>query len=224
MIAFIKQLINWIGRLFRWLMEKKRLYFSIFAVPVIIIFCCLIFNNAEKSIRISGLLLQLMGLGAVVWGIYDIRKLFGKPSVSKLFHDWVNRLPKFKPKSTPILVQPGYVTASASIDGIIIGKPKSDSIAERVEELEKGLIEARAMIKEAQNNIKEESRKQAQELKNEQRERETEDLKIVKLLEESVAGGLSLEVMGVFWLFAGITCATIPKEILTGIKIILYHL
>ena len=69
-------------------------------------------------------------------------------------------------------------------------------------------------------HFKEKSRKQVQELKNEQRKRETEDLKIVKLLEESVVGGLSLEVMGVLWLFAGITCATIPKELLCVFSIL----
>ena len=47
----------------------------------------------------------------------------------------------------------------------------------------------------------------------EQREREGGDRENADLLKELSTGGLSIEWMGLVWLYVGIACATIPDEI-----------
>lgn len=53
---------------------------------------------SERSIRLSGLALQLGGIITVVWGVVSTRQFFGLPPVRSVLASWWSRAP-FKPRN-----------------------------------------------------------------------------------------------------------------------------
>src|SRR3954452_4255273 len=54
------------------------------------------FYPSEKSIRLWGLFLQECGVGTVIWGVWNTRKLFGRPSFVARIPMWWQRRPTFR--------------------------------------------------------------------------------------------------------------------------------
>ena len=50
--------------------------------------------KSEPAFRITGMALQLLGLGTVAWGIRKTRELFGRPSMRERFLGWWHRRPR----------------------------------------------------------------------------------------------------------------------------------
>lgn len=69
------------------------------------------------------------------------------------------------------------------------------------------------LVHETRTKIADEARNRRSELESERQEREQGDNKTKRLIEEAAAGGLDLEVTGVFWLFVGVILATASGEI-----------
>src|SRR3954462_7728239 len=52
--------------------------------------------QSEPVVRITGLVLQLLGIGTVAWGISETRALFGQPSLASKTKAWLARFPLLK--------------------------------------------------------------------------------------------------------------------------------
>ena len=50
-------------------------------------------NTPEPVIRLTGLVLQLLGIATVIWGISETRALFGHPSLRSKAKAWLGRFP-----------------------------------------------------------------------------------------------------------------------------------
>ena len=68
----------WLRALWNWLSELKHFWLAV-AVTGIALLISLRPGTAECTIRLSGLALQILGIGTVAWGISETRALFGRP-------------------------------------------------------------------------------------------------------------------------------------------------
>ena len=50
-------------------------------------------HMTESVIRLTGLVLQLLGISTVIWGISETRALFGHPSFASKAKAWLSRFP-----------------------------------------------------------------------------------------------------------------------------------
>src|SRR3546814_19763489 len=83
-------LIVWLRALWFWLTEPRHFWLATFVVALALVFA-LRRGTTEPEIRISGLLLQILGIGTVVWGIRETRseeRRVGKECVSTCSSRW----------------------------------------------------------------------------------------------------------------------------------------
>ena len=86
-------------------------------------------------------------------------------------------------------------------------------IETRVHHLEQTVARLGGELSEAKRTIDDTDRKQQERLRIEAQQREAADEQTRKQLEEAVAGGLHLEMIGVCWIALGIFFATASNEI-----------
>jgi len=158
--------------------------------------------------------LQVLGLATVAVGLRETRKLFSRPTLLDLAKNWLTRFPAFYLRTRIVTGTANLVFGSASVcaHGTVTTN-RDASVEERVARLERDLSQVTLAIQETQRRIAEDAQRQTSALQSERRERETEDARTQKLLQEAMAGGLHLEMIGVFWLFFGIILATASFEI-----------
>jgi len=214
MIAWLKRLRNWVVRVFAWLGDARQVWVAVLTIPGVFLICWAAIPSWEPRIRITGMCLELLGLGTVAYGLREIRKLFNQPSMIEVALQWLGSFPKFKFEAR-IVAGTGHIElGGAAVTAFgTASLAATVSLEERVAFLEKGLNQTNVLIHETQRKIEDEARKRGSTLDAERREREAGDTKNHKLLQEAMAGGLYLETTGVLWLFCGITLATASSDI-----------
>jgi hypothetical protein len=75
-----------------WLAEARHAWLSVAVIAVALV-VSLRPHTAEPVIRLTGLVLQLMGIATVIWGISETRTLFGHPSLMRKAKVWLGIFP-----------------------------------------------------------------------------------------------------------------------------------
>ena len=82
--------------MFFWLVSTKNPVFGVISVALVIFLSYLTFDNWEQRFRISGMVLQLLGVGTVVVGLIDIHNLFGGGGVTEYIKNVFASFPRLK--------------------------------------------------------------------------------------------------------------------------------
>ena len=168
----------------------------------------------EPRLRIAGLILQLLGLGTVIWGLRDIRKLFGRPSLLEDAAARLRRFPRYKANVAPVILSGSIALGRVAVSGrILVSLPPTASVEERIAALEQAQRQQSDLIADIPGRIHKEAQVRATELESERRERAVGDNKIQGVLEEASAGGLPVARVGALWLFVGLILGTASTEI-----------
>lgn len=77
----------------RWLLYEPRHFWLCASVCAAAIVVVLRQGGAEPVVRLTGLVLQLLGIVTVVWGIVEMRQFFGMQPSLKSVADWLSRFP-----------------------------------------------------------------------------------------------------------------------------------
>ncbi len=211
---WVSRIRGWAARIAIWLIDPWRAWSALALVLLMPLVCSTMFSGWEQRLRISGMLLELLGLSTVAMGLHQTRKLFQRPSLGPLFVDWIRRFPRFR-VDTRINVPTAATTVTAHAPTIheLTFTNSSASINERVSALEKALKEVNNQIQQVQRDIQDEGRNRQSEHSAEQQQREAKERKLRTLIEESSAGGLYIETIGVLWLLVGVVLATSSNEL-----------
>lgn len=212
-----RKFYRWVDALRRWVAEP---YFAWLTIAVIAVALIVAFRNRdEATIRITGLILQLLGIATVAWGIYATRKFFGRPSVLTLFCHWFGRFPRFTGRT---------ISASANIEGISLTLDASAyvwtnpgpqaTIEERIKALEDNLHDVNKRLLSTQSDVNQRFHKLVADLEQEKNERTEADRETGEKLEATETGGLHISAMGLLWLFIGLIMSTMPTELVKLIK------
>lgn len=164
----------------------------------------------EPRLRLTGLILQLLGIGTVAKGLHDTRKRFERRGLWESWRASRKRFPPFKADYSYV----GSGSVRLAGVGALTGFGTVSATTDRIGALERQVEQHDALIRGLQGRIEQESRERKTALDSERSERLVQDEVTRKKLEDEAAGGLHLEVMGVVWLFAGTVLATAPTEIL----------
>ena len=171
-------------------------------------------HTTESVIRLTGLVLQLLGIGTVIWGISETRALFGHASLTSKARAWLGRFPLLRRN---IVVAAGSVAFSATLDKarahVTHGPGANPTIETRLEALEKNVTSIHERISQTQKEMDEELRKTADALKREEQSRQAEDRAIREKLEATGTGGVHISAIGASWLFVGVILSTAATEI-----------
>jgi len=172
-------------------------------------------GTSEPFIRLTGMVLQLLGLGTVAWGIAVTRALFGTDSLLTVARKWVNRVPRLRrghavsmtahfPLDFDTAHGRGYSTDNA---------PAGAPIEARVEVLEKNLRRVNARLNQTQKEMDDELRRVKVSLTQEAATRIVEDDSTRRTLEISETGGIYITATGALWLSVGVFLSTASPEL-----------
>lgn len=217
----MKRLSAWLWAVVRWLTEPWWLWIALLGltVPFWVSFCP---GTPECQVRVSGLVLQCLGVGAVALDLYRTRKLFGRPSLAILtsVKEWLSRRPRWIQRLVTV-ADTAAISAAASV--IAEGgrwrdfNPASPNdvqvatLVNNVDWLRAGLIAVR-------KDIASRAREQADALQEEQQLRAKQDEELRALLETAETGGLHISFVGLVWLLFGILLSSLPGEIAQGFQ------
>ncbi|WP_319522362.1 hypothetical protein [uncultured Desulfosarcina sp.] len=213
----MRKFIIWIKNIFYWF-TKPYLFWITIVVLAASVVQVLYISNSEASFRITGLVLQILGIGTVAYGIHDTRKMFGHPSFLSLTKDWLKRFPKFGGHVRMFASNIQATSMVGNVRGYVWMNAKDDSNEERIKAIEINLESVNKRLCESQNQIGQCEREIEQGIKKEQDVRTKADRDILDKIEAIETGGLHISAMGVVWLFVGVIMSSIPAELSKLIK------
>lgn len=209
----MKRLSAWLAALAHWLAEARLLWTGLFVV-LLALLVCIRPGAREIDVRVTGLVLQWLGIGTVAVGIRETRRLFGRPGIGKLFVAWVSRFPRWRRQvvfgagagalGTATASARGYVWTT--IDPTAPVETRLNALTRNVERLNERLIQV-------QNELESELRKHSEALRSEQNERAQNDQQLHLRLEAAETGGLYISAIGLVWLIVGVFLTTMSPEI-----------
>ncbi len=175
-------------------------------------------QTISDALRWSGLFLQIIGLGSVVIGLQESRRLFNQPSVFESIREWLLQgIRIFKPRHIVIKAEGGAIGISTAFGHArVTSSPQSDSVEDRLFSLERNIEYLRDEIDHLRKDGAEFRKKATEDLVTERKERIAGDEVHAKQLQEAVIGGIHIELAGLIYLLFGITFATIPDEIVAA--------
>jgi bifunctional DNA-binding transcriptional regulator/antitoxin component of YhaV-PrlF toxin-antitoxin module len=172
-------------------------------------------TRLSDVVRYAGAMLQVLGLATVAWGLSEMRRLFHRPSLRARIFGWFRRL-------AAAFRAPKLISGQASVAGratvsaearVVLGVRPGAPLEERVKVLEENLNRLRDEQDTKVQEIRRELSTVREDMQRESQERQAADEKTVRQIEEVAIGGLHLEIVGLFWLFLGVLCTSIPNEI-----------
>ncbi len=184
-----------------------------FVIAVAMFFGFFIWNS-EASVRISGYVLQLIGMIFAIRGLLGVRKHFGQPLLRRLIINWFKRFPKWK-RNVVIDAGSAHVTIAgmkARAEVWMTDNPNKP-IEQRIDAIIKNIERIRVEQREQGNAIDilkesyEEHKKQVTEQNNKIKEDINSDL------ESLHTSDLITSLVGLVWLTVGITMSTLAPEL-----------
>ena len=182
------------------------------ALLVVIIF------PTESCIRITGMVLQLCGVGSVVWGISETRELFGEPSIFGILKSKIKSILKRN-----ITLRIDDLTSNVHFsDNVRISQRRpignNQSLKERITTLEKNFEFIDSDIKGLQEEMDIQKSEIFRRI-NEEKERNQIEINLIhEKLKESATGGIHISALGASWLFFGVILSSLAPELANWIK------
>lgn len=169
---------------------------------------------SESLIRLTGLALQLLGIGTVIWGISETRALFGHPSLVTKTKGWIYRFPLICRAVTVSAIGVSSASSSGTVNAYVTHHPGVNPTTDaRLDALEKNISSVNERISATQKEMGQEFRKATDALRSEEQMRQTEDNAIREKLEATGTGGVHISAIGALWLFVGVILSTAAPEL-----------
>lgn len=176
-------------------------------------------GTSEPVIRMTGLALQLLGIGTVIWEISETRTLFGHPSLTSKAKGWLGRFPLLRRSA---VVSATGIASSASVGNARAygthGPGANPTTESRLDALEKNMASIHERITQTQHEIDVESNKAADAFTREEQLRASEDRAIREKLEATGTSGVHISAIGALCLFVGVILSAAAPEISAFLK------
>lgn len=210
--------VSRIKQLWPWLVEARFAWLTLGVIGAALI-VSLRPHTSESVIRLTGLVLQLLGIGTVIWGISETRALFGHPSFAAKAKSWFERFPLRRRNIVLAVGAASLAAATCKARGYVTQGPGSNpTVDTRLDALERNVSLIHERISGIEKEMDEEFRKTAEAIKNEEHQRQTEDNAIRAKLEATGTGGVHISAIGASWLFVGVVLSTAGVEIAELLK------
>ena len=198
----MKKLLAWFKAIWGWIKQANHLWRALSVAILSIVYISL--NPDEQSIRITGLVMQILGILTVAWGIKETREIFGHPSFITKSIQWFKNFPPYGGRINTGSAR-GY--ASTPID-------KNSSIEERLAVIESNINHINERISQTENNLYNQVSSITETLDCEKSLREKADNETHQKIEAVSTGGIHISATGALWLLLGVTMSTAPNELI----------
>lgn len=197
-----------------WLAEPKRFWLTL-AVLLVATYIALSPPTEEARVRRVGWILEIFGVGTVMWDLRSRRVQFGKPSMVVWAKGWLRRFPSIRSRVvTSAAIGAGGIGSSTAFGRASVLPGKDASLQQRVEFLENALAAAERRIDEVEMELQAEVRNRKAEFAKEKVERQAESERLRVALASAQTAELHTLTMGIVWLSWGLTLSTLPQELI----------
>ena len=143
------------------------------------------------------------------------RRLFGRPSLIAKIVGWFQRLAAAFTPAKPITVQAsaGGVAIAGGEARLVRGVSPGAPVEQRLSVLEENVNLLRDEMDTKVHGLRRELAGVKESIQHESKERQVEDQKTARKIEEVAIGGLHPETVGLFWLILGVVGTSIPDEV-----------
>lgn len=213
----MKKFYFWLKSIWVWITAANHLWMALTVVIIAVLYINI--NSTEPSIRVSGLILQLLGIATVAWGIKKTREQFGHPGFLAKGLNWLLDFPPYSGKIISGSMQGVLPSLTGSAQGDTLHPiHQSFSIEERLKKIDLDITTINKRITQTENEIDRKVSEVSAELKIENSTRVNAVSEIKSSIEAASTGGLHISAIGALWLFTGVTFSTVPNEILKFIN------
>lgn len=168
---------------------------------------------SENSFRWTGNVLQLFGVGTVVWGIRKTRAQFGMPSYFSLLRERANALLFLRPSSATVEATLSMPRLQAYGRSGSVPSPPNATLADRVAALEARLDALDDGHYELMKSTSEQFTQASDQAAREVQSRKDANQKLEEQLREAGTGGIAISLVGATWLFVGVLLAGFGPEL-----------
>lgn len=211
------RLIRWLRALIAWLAEPRLFWRTVLMLAFALAFP-LLAGMAEWQIRLSGLFLQLLGLGTVAYGLRETRKLFSRPTVAILFREWLARVPRWRGRVVQVAGTARLIVRASGRGHVWTPMDPAAPAAEQLRALTNNVERLNQRTLEMQSALDAHQRVMAGALHGEQEARSQADSELQARLEAAQAGGLYISLAGLIWLLFGLLMGTLSNDIALAAK------
>lgn len=205
--------LSWLQAIWSWLREPQHFWLGVVIVGFALAFS-LRRGVTEPEIRYTGMALQLLGVGTVIFGIRDTRKLFELPGVVDWTRAWLRRIPVFGGRVVNIS---GHATGAAfGVAGRLHGTvsaPPGATVEQRLNALEQDAKLVKARMDHVEKEMDRKFRDHEAKLRQEQEERTREVQRINLRQMAAHTGGLSISLLGAWFLLVGVALSAFAPDL-----------
>lgn len=206
----------WISQMWAWLVEAsgpfRFLVLTILGLSPMVLAWAFLPAQTEMGVRFSGMLLQLLGISAVVKDIDSKFRLFGRSRAILSIREWWCRRPckiRGKVVQASIGFSLGLSHKSRGLARLHADAPVDQRLTlleHQVENIHIELIALEGELKKDLRKLDDDWKRRCDSLR--------EEIKnFSDLLYESQSGGLYLALGGVVWIALGVVATSVPGEI-----------
>jgi hypothetical protein len=170
-------------------------------------------HSPEARIRLTGMALQLLGICAVVWGISETRRFFGRPPLRHQVVGWLRRFPLLRQDVVVGVV--GATLEAAGLNAhahVTYGAGPGAAVDARLEALERNVVAIYQRISQTQSAVETGLRNITDGLRAEDHQRQADAQAILERLDATGTGGLPVAAIGATWVFVGTVLGTASAE------------
>jgi hypothetical protein len=209
----MNKILTWFKSIWIWIKQANHVWRALSIAILAVAYIYL--NPNEQSMRITGLVLQILGILTVAWGIKETRELFGHPSLTTKCLEWFKNFPPYGGRIISVSASGSIgATTGNAYASIFIQIDKNSSIDERFAAIEKSLNNINDLIIQTEKNLDNKVKSIAETISHEKLLREQGDSEAHKKLEAVSTGGFHISATGTLWLLLGVTMSTAPNELL----------
>jgi hypothetical protein len=208
-IDWFKRLGSWVPALMNWAWDGRRFWLPIFAPIILWVLVSSFIKCCEQQVRLTGMLLQLLGVVTVALRLRAAQRQFPWQAVT----EWLKRRPRFG--VTHQILSAGTVSIGVGTmrARMRVGAGPLSSLEDRIGVLEKNYANLFDEVGALDQELTQKTAELSTNLKIESTTRVESDKKLEEKLKEAVVGVLHLDLWGVLYFVLGIIAGTASSEI-----------